>query len=151
MLHRPGETIIHSGTVATARRRSPGQRGLPDGQAAMVREQQQDADDGAGEPGLSASRRAALARSAAPGLRPQGDWIYSAPAMTCRVPARNSGGRWPTPTRIARWIDPHTTHTAPRAIQLGVRRRASTAVVSAMQPSSAAGVIATSGRIDNLE
>ncbi len=76
---------------------------------------------------------------------------YSAPAMTCRVPARNSGRRWPTPTRIARWIDPHTMYTALRAIQLSVRRRASTAVVSAMQPSSAAGVIATSGRIDNLE
>lgn len=44
----------------------------------------------------------------------------------------------------------HTTDTAPRAIQLSVRRRPSTAVVSAMQPWSAAGAITTSGGIDNL-
>ena len=150
MLHRPGEDNHPEWERRDSTAAKPGQRGLPDGQAAMVREQQQDADDGTGEPGLSASRRTALARSAAPGLRPQGDWIQRA-SNDMPGARRNSGRRRPTPTRIASWIDPHTTYTALRAIQLSVRRRASTAVVSAMQPSSAAGVIATSGRIDNLE
>src|SRR5258706_8250759 len=45
------------------------------------------------------------------------------PASRWREPANKSGGNDSIPTRIARYVDPHTTYTSPNAIITGVDTR----------------------------